>query len=139
MIRGRTAGCLYSSSMLDGAETYQAVGFVEREMPRISAGKAAACAGRMRLECARTEQDSHSFVAERLDAPAERVTASQCRVDEREHHDRGIEAGNLRQHAESIGVADAMRPLIDRVVSRRSHHDGVRYLRPGRARLAVLA
>lgn len=34
--------------MLDGAETYQAVGFVEREMPRIGAGKAAAGAGRMR-------------------------------------------------------------------------------------------
>jgi hypothetical protein len=34
---------------------------------------------------------------------------------------RGIEASNLRQHAENAGVADAMRPLIDRVVSRRSH------------------
>ena len=81
---GRAAGCLFGSSMLDGAEIYQAVGFVEREMPRIGVGKAAAGAGRMWLDCAGTEQDSHSFVAERLDAPAEWVTASQCRVDERE-------------------------------------------------------
>jgi hypothetical protein len=86
----------FASSMVHGGEVSKAVGFIEREMPRIGAGKAAACARRMRLESAGSEQDPHSFAAKGLDASAERGAVRQCRVDEGKHDDRDTEPGDLR-------------------------------------------
>ena len=80
-------------------------------MPRVSADAVAAGPGRVRFESARTEHDPHSFAPERLDAAAERGTAGQRRVDEGKYHDREIQAGEFREHAEREREA----PLLHRI------------------------
>ena len=95
-------------------------------MPGEGLDTAPAGAGRMRLEAARAQEDMHPFAAESLDAPPERDPARERRVHERQHDDGGAHPGHLGEDAQGVGVADALGPLVDRVVGRRGDDDGIR-------------
>src|ERR1022692_3700417 len=56
-----------------------------------------------------------------------------------EDDDRHGEAGRLGEDAEGVGIADALRPFVDRVVAGRGDDDRVGRPRPGLAGLSVLA
>jgi hypothetical protein len=108
-------------------------------MPWEGGGQVAAGAGRVGLDAAGAEEDRHAFGAQGLDAAAERGAAGQGGIDEGEHDGRHGEAGGLGEDAQSVGVADAMGPLVDGVVGGWGDEDGVRDEGPGRAGSGVLA
>ena len=86
------------------------------------------------LESAGAGQDADTF-----GAAAEGLAADQCGVDERQDHNRDVQAGGLGEHTQGVGVADAQCPLVDRVIAGQGDNDRIGNLGAGRAWLAVLA
>jgi len=69
----------------------------------------------MKLKNIRTVQQSYPFLAELLDAALEGRVLGLRGVDERQGDNRQALADGLGEQAESKGVADPGRPLVDRV------------------------
>ena len=96
-------------------------------MPGIVVDQVAPGARRMLLDATWPKKDSHALGPQQLDAAPEWDTAGERRVDERKDHGRHAQAGGLCEYAQGIGVADALRPLVDGVVGGRRDDNGVWY------------
>src|SRR6266571_7079593 len=114
-------------------------GLVEGQVPGVGGDELAAGVRLVRLDATGAEQDPDSLAAQVLDAAPERGAGGERGIDEGKNDDRHAQAGGLGENAEGVGVADALCPLVDRIVSGRGDDDRVRRLRPGLAWVAVLA
>jgi hypothetical protein len=84
-------------------------------MPRVAVGQVGAGAGWVRLEAAWPERDADG----------------EGGVHEGQDCCRHAEAGRLGEHAQGVGVADALGPFADGVVGGGRDEDGVRDQGPG--------
>ena len=79
----------------------------------------------MGLELAWSEQDPNAFIAQRVHAVFERRSASESGVYKGQCHYADIKARRFGENAQSVGVADAVGPLVDCVERRGGDDDRV--------------
>src|SRR5260221_90977 len=101
------------------------LGLVERQVPGVAGDEFAAGVRLVRLDATGAEQDPDSLAAQVLDAAPERGAGGERGIDEGKNDDRHAQAGGLGENAEGVGVADALGPLVDRVVGGRGDNDRV--------------
>src|SRR5436190_7285145 len=109
------------------------------ELPRELRDPFASCARGVGLEFARPEQDPDAFAAERVHAVLKWRSPGESGVYEGQDHDWDAKAGRFGEHAEGVGVAYAVGPLVDRVVGGGRNDDRVGPRGPGFAGAAVFA
>ena len=91
----------------------------------------------MRLELAGPEQNPDALAAQFVHALLEGRASGESRVDEGQHNDGDAEARGFGEDAESVGVADPVGPLVDRVVGRGCDDDCIGLRGPEFAGAAV--
>lgn len=91
----------------------------DRLLPGIIHQRTSSLPGRVRLEVARAEQHPYVRTAQDIEASVQHGVVRESRVHKGQDGDRHARAGEFCELCQDVGVGDARRPLVDRVVGGR--------------------